>query len=294
MSSPNVDPLSVKQEQKAAWDAISVGWEAIEEVFERGGATATQRLLELGGVRPGHRVLDIATGRGEPALTAARVVGPGGRVVGTDISPGMLAGARRRATEAGLANVELVACDLEEAVLPAHSFDVALSRCGLMFAVDHVAAFRSIARLLIPGGVLAAAVWGPPADVPFLSTGYAVLAERLQLPEPPPGTPGPFSMSDPGRLASSLAEAGFCDISVTGLLVPFELDTAEEYADFNRAVSPPKLLALVRDRFGSTEDPPTWQAIAAAAGKYATDGSGRLSMPSLALCVRAVAPPFSS
>lgn len=291
MTAPQIDPQAVKADQRASWDAISAGWEQVGEVFERGAALVTRHLLELGGVRPGQSILDIATGRGEPALSAARIVGPAGQVVGVDISAAMLAVARQRAADAGLDNVELVVGDLESIDLSPRSFDVALSRWGLMFAVDHVAAFRSIARLLVPGGVLAAAVWGPPAAAPFLSAGYTVLSERLRLPDPPPGLPGPFSMSDPERLAGSLAEAGFGDVSVAELVVPFRVDTAEEYADFNRAVSPPKLLEMVRDRFGSADDPQTWRAVAAAAEKYGTGDRGAgLALPSTALCLRGVAP----
>jgi SAM-dependent methyltransferase len=274
MATPQIDPQAVKADQRASWDAISTGWEAVGEIFERGGTLMTRHLLELGGVRSGQSILDVATGR----------------VVGVDISEAMLAGARQRATEAGLDNVEFVAGDVERIDLPPHSFDVALSRWGLMFAVDHVAAFRSIARLLVPGGVLAASVWGPPATAPFLSAGYAVLSERLQLPEPPPGLPGPFSMADPERLAGSLDEAGFTDVSVAEFVVPFRLKTADEYANFNRAVSPPKLLEMIRDRFGSADDPETWREIAAVAEKYRTSDNGEgLTLPSTALCLRAVA-----
>ena len=285
---PQIDPRTVKAEQREAWDAISTGWQTAREVFERGAATVTRRLLELGEVGPGHRVLDIATGLGDPALSAARLVGATGSVVGVDISNSMLSAARRRAAEAGLDTVDFMVGDVESIDLPAGSFDVALSRWGLMFAIDHVAAFSGVRRLLVPGGVLAAAVWGPPATAPMMSLGYRVLSDRLQLPAPPPGTPGPFSMSDPRRLVAELAEAGFVDVSVTELVVPFRVDSAWQYAEFNRAVSPPKLLALLRERYGTADDLATWEAVATAAGEY-QNGDGKLSMPSITLCVRAVA-----
>ncbi|MGW5417920.1 methyltransferase domain-containing protein, partial [Actinomadura geliboluensis] len=95
MTAPSIDPTTVKTGQRASWDAISPGWEDAMGVFERGAAAVTGRLLELAGVGPGHRVLDVATGLGEPALSAARAAGPTGRVVGADISPRMLAAGRR-------------------------------------------------------------------------------------------------------------------------------------------------------------------------------------------------------
>jgi hypothetical protein len=105
--------------------------------------------------------------------------------------------------------------------------------------------------------------------------------------------PGPFSMADPRRLSDELAEAGFTQVSVTEFAVPFRLDSAQEYAAFNRAVSPPMLLRRIRDRFGSEDDPGTWRAVADAAERYRSDGAGPpdgIALPSTALCLRAIAP----
>lgn len=284
MTAPRIDPAKFKEQQRENWDAISSGWAAILDTFERGGAPVTRRLLELGGVRPGQSVLDVGTGLGEPALTAAEVVGTSGRVVGVDLSPAMLKIAERRAD--GADNVTFVTGDAESIDLPAASFDVVLSRWGLMFAFDRIAMFRGLARLLRPGGVLAAAVWGPPESVPMMALGYTVISRRLELPPPPPGGPGPFSMSDPSQLAGELTTAGFTDVSVTEFVAPFRLDTEQDYIDLNRTTAPPGLLAMVRDRFGSVDDPGTWQAIGEAVAEYRS-GDG-LSLPSTALCLRAV------
>ncbi|MEV5826887.1 class I SAM-dependent methyltransferase [Spirillospora sp. NPDC052242] len=281
------DSRSVKDEQRETWDAVSPGWERTLATFERGAAAVTRRLLELGGVRPGHAVLDVATGLGEPALSAASVVGPSGRVLGIDISPRMLEAARRRAAGAG--NVEFAVADAEAPGLPPGSFDVVLSRWGLMFAVDHGALFRSLARLLRPGGVLAAALWAPPARVPMMALGHAAVRERLRLPPPPPGTPGPFSMAEAGTLAAEVRRAGFAEVSVTEHVVPFRVASPQEYAEFARAVMPPGLLRAVREAFGSADDPGTWAAVAAAAERYRS-GDGGLLLPSTALLLRAARP----
>ncbi|WP_160050187.1 MULTISPECIES: class I SAM-dependent methyltransferase [unclassified Nocardiopsis] len=287
MPSTRLDPHTVKSDQRATWDAISPGWEASLAVFERGAARVTDRLLELGGVRPGQRVLDVATGLGEPALTAARAVGPRGRVVGVDISPGMLEVAARRAR--GLGNIEFEVGDLEAIDRQTGSFDVVLSRWGLMFALDRVRALRTIAGLLAPGGVLAAAVWGPPRSAPMMSFGYAVLGKMIDLEPPPPGTPGPFTMSEPEGVAEELRAAGLGEVSVEEEVVPFRLRTGAEYAEFTRSVAPPALLRRVRDRFGSEDAPAVWRAVAEAVEDSYADGDGVL-LPSTALCLRAVAP----
>jgi ubiquinone/menaquinone biosynthesis C-methylase UbiE len=286
MSIPQLDSLAVKEDIRASWNAISSGWEAVQDTFERGAASMTTRLLDLGGVREGQAVLDVATGLGEPALTAADRVGPAGRVVGVDIAAGMVEGARRRARNRE--NVEFLVADLESIDLPPKTFDVVLSRWGLMFAVDHVAAFRTVARLLVPGGVLAASVWSEPQRAPMMSTGYAVLAQRLDMPPPPPGLPGPFSMSDPGQLTEELTEAGFTEIVVDEFVVPFRLASAQEYAEFNKAVSPPKLRQRLAE-LDPEHEAETWARVGAAVERYRS-ADGDLFLPSTALCVRAVAP----
>jgi SAM-dependent methyltransferase len=287
MTSTEFDPVAFKSKQRDDWNAASPGWAAGHDEFERGAASVTTRLLDLGGVRPSQTVLDVATGHGELALSAARLVGPTGRVVGVDIAPAMLEIARQRAAD--LDNVEFVEADLEALGQPAASFDVVLSRFGLMFAVDHVAAFRALARVLVPGGVLAAAVWGPPS-AHLLSSGPAVISERLEVPPPPPGLPGPFSMCDPQRLTEELAAAGFVEVSVTAHVAPFRFGSVGDYVRFNKAVLPPPFLQMVRDRFGSADDSDTWNAVARAAEQHA-DRDGTIRLPSTALCLRAVNPP---
>src|SRR4051812_11484363 len=157
-----LDVATVKEQQRETWDGVSGGWEDFGELFERGAGAVTARLLELAGLRAGHAVLDVGCGQGEPALAAAEAVGPRGRVLGVDLSPRMVAVARRRAR--GRPNVTFRVADVEAVDLPARSFDVVLSRWGLMFACDHLTTFRSLGRLLRPRGVLAAAVWGEPGD----------------------------------------------------------------------------------------------------------------------------------
>jgi ubiquinone/menaquinone biosynthesis C-methylase UbiE len=285
MSVPQLDPLAVKEDIRTSWNAISSGWETMQDTFERGAASMTAWLLDLGGVRKGQAVLDIATGLGEPALTAADRVGPEGRVVGVDIAAGMVDVARRRAGNRD--NVEFLVADLESIDLPPKSFDVVLSRWGLMFAVDHVAAFRMVTRLLVPRGVLAASMWSEPQRAPMMSTGYAVLAQWLDMPPPPPGLPGPFSMSDPGQLTEELTEAGFTEISVDEFVVPFRLASAQEYVEFHKAVSPPKLRQRLTE-LGPEREAEAWATVGAAVQRYRSS-DGDLFLPSTALCVRAVA-----
>ncbi|WP_067499236.1 class I SAM-dependent methyltransferase [Actinoplanes sp. TFC3] len=280
------DAQMIKDQQRTLWDAISPGWTSSMEVFERGATALTGELLRLAGVRRGQRVLDIATGLGEPALSAARRVAPDGHVVATDISAAMLEAARRRCAGSG---IDFRAADVETPDLPERSFDVVLSRFGLMFAVDPVAALRAANRSLVPGGVLAAAVWSRPASVPMMSLGYASVAERLALPAPAPGTPGPYSLADPAVLTGHLEQAGFGDIGVYEFIVPFRLRDADEYVRFTRDTLPPAVAEAVARTFG-TDDSALWAAVRAAAQRHATRDNGYLALPSTALCLRGVRP----
>jgi SAM-dependent methyltransferase len=285
MSSIGIDAAAVRDEQRAIWDAVSWGWQRWQAEFERGAASVTALLLELGGVGPGQSLLDVGTGIGEPALTAAQWVAPRGRVLGIDPSPAMIAAARSRAANAG--NVDFAEGDVETVPLPARSFDVALSRWALMFAADRVATLRALASLLKPGGVLAAAVWGPPRAAPMISLAFGVISERLSLEPPPRDLPGPFSMSDPAQVTAELAAAGFSDVEVQEHVVPFRLDSVTDFIGFARDVLPPRMKQLLRDRCGSVDDPGVWEAFAQAAERYVT-ADGGVSLPSISLCIRAV------
>jgi SAM-dependent methyltransferase len=281
------DAAVYKAETRRVWDATCPGWEASLEYFERGAAAVTARLLELADLRPGQSVL-VATGNGEPALSAARVVGPAGRVVGVDLSPRMVEAAMARAE--GMDNVTFAVADLEDldGAGIGGGFDAVLSRFGLMFAADRVAALRTLFGRLRPAGVLAAAVWGPP-DRHLMSVGPVALAERIGLPAPAVGAPGPFGMADPGRLRADLVAAGFGGVEVGELVAPFWFSSVAEYVRFNRTALPPPLLARVAERFGSADDPDTWAAVGRAAERYA-GGDGVVRLPSVALCLRAVRP----
>lgn len=286
-SAGRFDAVAYKAAQRTTWNAISDGWARWQERYEDAARPVTEWLLDAAGVGLGCVVLDAGTGTGEPALAAAHRVGPAGRVVGVDLAPAMLEQARQRAGT--IANVQFVEGDLEALDFPPASFDAVLSRWGLMFAVDPVAALRSLRRLLAPGGVLAAAVWGAPAANPMTRLGYQVLSQVLELPAPPAGTPGPFSLSEPGAVRDAATVAGFVEPSISELPLCLRFASVTEYVAFTRAVIPPELREALRQRFGRAADGRTEDALAEAASAY-PDGAGGVALPGLALCLRAVRP----
>src|ERR1700691_1445175 len=185
MADPNPDDLKIKGQQRAAWDDSAEGWKRWWPTFERAAQIVNKRLVELANVRAGARVLDIATGSGEPALTAARAVGQSGRIVAVDMSPGMLAIARERDDAAGVHNVELVESDAESLSLDAHSFDAALCRWGLMFMPDLDGVLRGMHRALKPGGRFSTAVWAETGKAPMFGLARDAIRQITGIAPPP-------------------------------------------------------------------------------------------------------------
>ena len=226
------DPAEFKAAQRVAWDDAAAGWRTWWRVIEGGAQALNEHIVDLAGVRPGSRVLDVATGIGEPGLTAARRTGPKGSVLLTDLAPSMLAFARERARELGLANVEFRECDAEALDVEPGSFDAATSRWGLMLLQDPRAAARGVLRALRPGGRFAAAVWGRAERVPFLAIPHVVAVRELGLEPTPPGAAGAFALAADGALESVARDAGFRDVRVERIAVTLEFASPSEYARF--------------------------------------------------------------
>lgn len=167
-----------------------------------------ERVVALARPQPDDAVLDIATGTGLAALAAARLVGRGGRVVGVDLSPGMLAGAKKAVEAAGAKNVELVHADAEEKTFPAASFDVVQCVSSLPYFTDIPAALKTWHGFLKSGGRVAFNCWSAGSYV----TGSLVqaVAARHGIVMPVTGE----EIGSPDRCRAVLAAAGFVDPDV--------------------------------------------------------------------------------
>jgi SAM-dependent methyltransferase len=231
---------SHKEMQLKSWTGVAPGWKKHDTQFTRSVAAASEKMLDVAGVAPGMRVLDIATGVGEPALAAARRVGPGGSVLGTDFVEAMLGFARQKAAAAGLRNVEFRCVDGEALDEPPGSFDAVTIRWGIMFMPDALACLRSAHRALKPGGRIAVACWAGPERNPWVSLPVGVLMRLAGISKPPPGAPGIFAYADPKRLEGALAEAGFENVSVEPIDLPMiDFDTFDEYWTWARELVGP-------------------------------------------------------
>jgi SAM-dependent methyltransferase len=228
------DAAKYKNAQREQWNQDGAAWRRWTPVLERWYGGATREMLELARVERGQRVLDIAAGAGEPAVSAARRVGPGGYVLATDISEGIVELARQVAREAGLGQIETRVMDGEKLDLPDGTFDAVLCRLGLMYMPHPVAALREWRRALRAGGRVAVAVFSTPDRNPWGALPAAVIRRRAQLPPPVPGQPGPFSLGGPGALEGLFREAGFSDPETRAVPVPHRAATAADYVRVTR------------------------------------------------------------
>jgi SAM-dependent methyltransferase len=276
MESKAVDPGEFRAGQRTQWDSAATGWRKWSELIDSAASGISERLVELAGVKPGRRVLDIAAGYGEPALTAAELAGPEGSVVATDISAEMLAYGRERAAAAGLENIEFVEADASSLDFPEDSFDAALSRFGIIFEPDGEGAAARVRGFLRPGGKMAIASWGLPEQVPFLAIPMKTVMERLEVPPPPPGTPGPLSRPTPEAIGGLLEGGGFSDVEVEEAEVTFEWSSPEEFTTFIQEIAPP-IIAMIEPHPADVQKQ-AWEAITEAArGAAGDDGAVRLS-----------------
>lgn len=228
------DAVAYKETTRQQWEDAAPAWHRWGPTLERWLGPATDRMLELAGVRAGSRVLDVAAGAGGQSIAAARRSGPSGAVVATDISPKILEFASVAATEAGqtITTVEADGEHLDQ--FPDGSFDAVISRLGLIYLPDQPGAVRGVRRVLREGGRFAAVVYAGADRNEFFSIPVSIIRDRAQLPAPQPGQPGPFSMGDPERLSDLLAANGFTDVRVESVAAPLRLASAVECVLFER------------------------------------------------------------
>ena len=233
-----------KTEQRQRWDSVAEGWKEWWQTVEVAAQKVSDRLVELAEIKCGQKVLDIATGIGEPAITAARkLAGSGnnidgtGYVLATDVSTQMLTIAKQRAAELGLQGIiEFKEADAEMLELSDSTFDAVLCRWGLMFMPNLNNTLSRILRALLPGGRLACAVWAEASKVPFISFPMNIVMHELNVPPPPLGAPGPFALADISILQNSLSKVGFTNIQYERLNVTFEFPKVEDYVNYTKDI----------------------------------------------------------
>ena len=223
-------PLKSNDEQIEFWNGdAGKRWVSQQLQLDAMLAEVGTQALKLAAAKPGEHVLDIGCGCGDTALQLANLVGANGRVVGLDISEPMLAQAKTRAAAQKLP-VSFVKADASEHRFDAASFDLLVSRFGVMFFADPDKAFANMRKALKPSGRAAFACWREPRENDWVRV--PVGAARPHVPPQPqlgPEDPGPFSFANPGRVRRILASGGFDVITIRPFDTPIRLgDTLDD------------------------------------------------------------------
>ena len=229
--------------------------------------------------QPGDAVLELACGPGGAGLAAAERVGPAGTVVLTDVVAEMVAIAGVRAEARGATNVRTAVRDLEAIDDPDGTYDAVICREGLMFAVEPERAAREVYRVLRPGGRVAASVWGRRDRNPWLGVVFDAVTAQTGFPVPPPGMPGPFSLSEAGPLAGLLSAAGFADVRIEEVAVSLRAPSFEWWWTRTASVAGP--LATILAGLPEPERDALTERLRHAVAGYTTPAG--LELPGLAL-----------
>ncbi len=211
---------------RAEWEGVAEGWRRHGTAIDDRTLPVRARMRSLLAARPGDTVLELAAGLGALSGELAQDVAPDGRVVCSDVSEGMLSGAREQAPSRGLIDFRVL--DAQDIAMEDDAVDGIACKFGLMLLPDPVRAVAECRRVLRPDGRLVAATWGPPEANLWIATfGAAMLAHGHALPGDPLEPGGIFSLSAPDRLEALLAAGGFDEVAVE----PVDVD--EHHAAFD-------------------------------------------------------------
>ena len=189
-------------------------------------------------------VLDIGCGCGHTTLNIAKRIGPSGNVTGLDISEPMLKRAKESAFEMSITNASFKCVDVQTEDLGDQIYSAAFSRFGVMFFEGSIAAFKNINKSLISGGYLSFVCWQSPAVNPWQSLFIQEIKKFLDLPSPPPRSPGPFAFMESEYVSSILEESKFQDITIEGHEAEVNMfsgrslsDSVKDYISINPVVT---------------------------------------------------------
>jgi len=233
----------IRDQQKQSWNKFSPGWKKWDDLMmDFLGPMGTEIIAQI---HPSgyDTVLDIAAGTGEPGLTIAAMI-PGGKVVITDLAEDMLTIAKENASQKGITNIETVACDVCELPFADNSFDSISCRFGFMFFPDMQLAMNEMFRVLKPGGTMATSYWNIPEKNFWVTAMMGTINKNMDLPQPPPGSPGMFRCAKPGLIKDIAEKAGFKNIEEKEVVSLLNTGTVETYWTIMTEVGAPIVAAL--------------------------------------------------
>jgi SAM-dependent methyltransferase len=275
-----VDVEGYRRTNREVWEAMAPGWERWRAQLADALTPVRGWLVRELAPRAGDTVLELGAGTGETGFEAAALLGDDGRLISTDLSPGMVKVARRRGTELGLSNVDYGVIDAERIELDTGSVDGVVCQNTYMLLPDPSAALAETRRVLRPGGRLVLSVWGAPDSNPWASIGGKILVERGHIPPPEPGAPGVFTMASEQRTTALLEGAGFSAIRTKQVPVRFAFGNLGDYEQWVVDVAGP--FAMVVRGLPEEERHVLRARLRETFSAFAADGGYEL--PGVALC----------
>ncbi len=208
-------------------------WDKIAEKFDiwlPHIAPVGETLLTALSAQPGERILDLASGTGEPALTLARRLKGHANIRGIDAADGMVRVAQAKVAKERLSGISFQCMPAEQLTYHDNTFDCALCRFGVMLFSDPLLGLKEMRRVLKPGGRFALAVWSTPETMPTLQWSYEAFSTRLPKDLHPP-LAQVTSLGAPGLLQELLNETGFTKFSVASKTFDYQFGSFEEFWD---------------------------------------------------------------
>lgn len=239
----NAELEQIRDQQKASWNKFSPGWKKWDNLMMDFLKPMGNEIVSLLNLKDTGRVLDIASGTGEPGLTIAKIL-KNGKVILTDLSEDMLKVALENANQKGINNIETQVCDVSELPFPDNTFDAISCRFGYMFFPDIKLATKEIFRVLKPGGRIATTVWSIPEKNFWVTAIGGTINKNMQLQPPPPDAPGMFRCAKNGFMKDIFEQAGLKNSFEKEVTSKLNCGSADVYWNMMTDVAAPFVAAL--------------------------------------------------
>lgn len=236
--------------QISTQSSSAAGWVKWHDWNERAMRPVTNWVCEASLARAGQQVLDLGCGTGLPSLALATRVQSNGHVTATDVSPEMLAAARKNAASAGLSNIVFREMSADSLDFEDAAFDIVSCVCLLMFRPDPVRTIAGARRVLKEGGRLAVVVWDAAEKNPFFTTVLGPVGRFVSLPATDPRAPGSFRLAG-DELEQVVRAGGFEDVRVQTVAFEVAFESVERHWEVFSEMAPP--VKAARDALAPTD-----------------------------------------